>query len=103
MEGPVSEDYENEIITIRKPEYPIRPTIQNLVGTSLQCVVFTEVLMDGGTVKNCGCFIFKPDPPTPPSSKQHIKVDIETVTLKVSVAFTDEETNVMDEMGCHPR
>ena len=35
FEGPVSEYYANEIITIGKPEYRIRYTIQSLVDDSL--------------------------------------------------------------------
>ena len=35
LEGPVSEDYANEMITIGRPEFPIRYTIQSLVDDSL--------------------------------------------------------------------
>jgi len=66
LEGPVSEDYAIEMITIGKPKYPIRCIIHSLVDDTLQALVFTEVLTDGGNMKKCGCFIFIPSRLTPP-------------------------------------
>jgi hypothetical protein len=99
LEGPVSKDYANEMLTIGKPEYPIRYTIQSLIDDSLQALVFTEVLADGGNVKNCGCFIFTPSPPTPPGMIRSIKVDLSPDRLTESVAFVNDDTDLFDHEG----
>ena len=97
LEGPVSEDYANEMLTIGKPEYPIKYTIQSLVDDSLQALVLTEVMKDGGNIKNCGCLIFVPSPPTPPGTKCNIKVDLASNMLCESEAFINQDSDMMDE------
>ena len=67
LEGAVSEDYANEMVTIGKPEYPVRYTIQSLVDDSMQALVLSEMVVEEGRhdghAKSCGCFIFIPSPP----------------------------------------
>jgi len=42
LEGPVSEDYANDLIIIGRKEYPVQPTIQSFVGDSLYALVISE-------------------------------------------------------------
>ena len=63
LEGPVSEDYANELITINKREYPIQPTIQSLVDNSLYTFVISEKTVDKLMCKHvlhlCLCLLLK--------------------------------------------
>ena len=60
LEGPVAENYENEVKTIGNPEYPIQSMIQSLADDRLHTIVITA--SSGGEVKNCACFVFMPVP-----------------------------------------
>jgi len=42
LEGPVLEDYANELVTIGSPQYPIKYTIQQLVDDSMHTLVLSE-------------------------------------------------------------
>ena len=48
LEGPVSEDYANEMVTTGKPEYPIRYTIQQLVDDSLHVLMLSKRVGEEG-------------------------------------------------------
>ena len=101
LEGPVSEDYTNEMVTIGKPQYPIRYTMQSLVDDSLHVLVLSEMVgeksRDDGRVKSCGCFIFIPSPPTTPALKRCIRVDLVGSPVLESVAFASQDLSMIDE------
>ena len=91
MEGPISEDYNKEMVTIGNPEYPIRYKIQSLVDDSLHALALSEMVGEtsgyDGRVKSCGCFIFIPSPPTTPALKRCTRVDQVGSPVLESVAF----------------
>ena len=101
LEGPVSEDYANEMVTIGKPEYPIRYTIQSLVDDSMQALILSEMVGeeggDDGQVKSCGCFIFISSLPTTPASKRCIGVTLVGSPVLASVAFASEDVIMIEE------
>ena len=74
----MSYDYANEMVTIGKPKYPIRYTVQSLVDDFLRALILSEIVGeksgDDGRVKSCGCFIFIPLSPTTPDLKRCIRV-----------------------------
>ena len=101
LESPLSEDYANGMVTIGKPEYPIRYTIQSLVDDSLHALVFGEMVgeksADDGRVKSCGCFVFIPSPPIIPALKRCIRVDLVGSPVLESVAFASQDLSMIDE------
>ena len=68
LEGPVSENYENELKTIGNPEFPIQETIQSLVDDLLYTLVLTAQL--SGLVQTCAYFVFMLVP-VPPQGTTH--------------------------------
>ena len=94
LEGPVSEDYANEIVTIGKPEYPIRDTVQRLVDDSLYALVATATDITQDLVTACSCFVFMPAPTPPPGTQRPIAIELLTAIISESVAFGDEENQI---------
>ena len=87
------------MVTIGKPEYPIRYTIPKLVDDSLYTLILCEKVGEesnnSGSVKSCGCLIFIPSPPTPPGMKHCIRVELVEDTVTESVAFARQNVRTM--------
>ena len=60
LEGPVVENYKNEVKTARNKDFPVKSTIQSMVDDTL----FALVLSSKTSGKNwtCLCFVFEPVP-----------------------------------------
>ena len=56
LEGPVAENYENEVLTIGNDIYPIKKTIQSLVDDNLYAL--SLLTCDGQMIQKCLCFVF---------------------------------------------
>jgi len=101
LEGPVSRDYDNKMVTIGKPEYPIRYTIQQLVDDSMHALMLSErvgeEVNNSSGVNSCGCLIFIPSPPTPPGMKRCIRVTLVEDVMTESVAFVSTNSTTMEE------
>jgi hypothetical protein len=91
LEGPVSEDYANEVATIGKPNYPIKDTIQRLVDDSLYTLVATERDSSTDLVTACSCFVFQPVPTPPPGTKRPLQVELLPLKVCESVAFSNKD------------
>jgi len=91
LAGPVSEDYDNEVATLEKSDYPIKDTIQRLVDDSLYALVVTERDCSKDLVTACSCFIFQPVSTPPPGTKRPLQVELLPVMVSDSVAFSDED------------
>ena len=58
LEGPVAENYKNEIKTIGNPEFPVKKMMQHLADDSLYTLVLSASSSE--LVDKCSCFVFMP-------------------------------------------
>ena len=76
LEGPVCENYENEIKTIGNDKFPIQQTIQSLCDDTLYTFVLSNLI--DNLVSKCLCFVFKPIPASNPCTARRINVKLRT-------------------------
>ena len=94
LEGPVAENYENEVKTIRSPKFPVKEAMQALVDDHL----FGLTIMTQ-TASICSCFVFRPTPVLPPVTIRQLSVTL--TKLVISESLVDWNQNPLDDIG-HP-
>ena len=87
LEGPVTEDYANELVTIGNPEFPIKATVQELVDDSLYTLVASDIDAKDGRVRKCACFVFVLFPGRGPGTHWPLTVQVLPVSVNETTAF----------------
>ena len=83
LEGPVAENYENEIKTIGNPEFPVKKMMQHLADDSLYTLVLSTSSSE--RVDKCSCFVFMPTPVFLPGTTRVLTVHLTIVTITESM------------------
>jgi len=74
LEGPISENYENEIKTVGNNDFPVRSTVQSMVDETLFALVLSSNTT--GKITSCMCFVFEPMPTLAQCVKRVVKINL---------------------------
>jgi len=80
LEGPVAENYENEVKTIGNSNFPVKDAIQALVDDHL-----FGLTLKTRTASICTCFVFKPTPVLPPVTIRQLCVNLTCLVISESL------------------
>ena len=83
LEGPVADNYKDEIKIIRNPEFPVKRKMQYLADNSLYTLVLT--MSSSGLVEKCSCFVFMPKYVSLPGITCVFTVHLPTITITKSM------------------
>jgi len=97
LEGPVSEEYDNALVTINKPECPIQPTTQSLVNKAIYNLIISEKNGEQVNVKVCASFVFISTPIIQPGIESPISVELLSDIEAKSICFSDTNGETMYE------